>query len=127
MTQWTYAFSMEALGNADWQAARELAELKISEGDLYLWEDPHPVSMACRTRPTQHGAVVSNVYTPKEFRGKGYASACVAQLSQTLLDSGCQFTALFTDLANPTANHIYQQIGYTPLCDYLDLAFVEEA
>ncbi|RIK57781.1 MAG: GNAT family N-acetyltransferase, partial [Chloroflexi bacterium] len=25
---------------------------------------------------------------------------------------------LFTDLANPTSNHIYQAIGYRPVCDY---------
>jgi len=57
------------------------------------------------------------VYTPPEFRGRGYASALVAALSQAMLDAGYHFCTLFTDLANPTSNHIYQAIGYQPVCD----------
>ena len=30
---------------------------------------------------------------------------------------------LFTDLANPTSNSIYQQIGYEPLRDYRVVRF----
>jgi len=39
----------------------------------------------------------------------------VAALSQHLLDEGFSFTSLFTDLANPTSNQIYMNIGYQPL------------
>jgi hypothetical protein len=58
------------------------------------------------------------VYTPPELRRRGYASHCVAELSRALLAEGYDFCALFTDLANPTSNHIYQEIGYRPVCDY---------
>ena len=58
------------------------------------------------------------MYTPPEKRGSGYASACVAALSQQLLDEGFSFTSLFTDLANPTSNQIYMNIGYQPLADF---------
>jgi uncharacterized protein len=57
------------------------------------------------------------VYTPPELRGRGYASACVAALTQQLLDSGRRFVFLFTDLANPTSNSIYQTVGYRPVSD----------
>lgn len=57
------------------------------------------------------------VYTPREKRGKGYASACVAAMSQLLLNQGRKYCFLYTDLANPTSNHIYQAIGYEPVCD----------
>jgi len=40
-----------------------------------------------------------------------------AGVSQYLLDLGYKFCFLFTDLLNPTSNHIYQQIGYKPVCD----------
>ncbi len=70
-----------------------------------------------------HGIVVSLVYTPRALRGRGYASACVAALSQQLLDAGWQFCALFTDLANPTSNDIYQRIGYRPVCDFNEYDF----
>lgn len=60
---------------------------------------------------------IGPVYTPREFRGQGYASACVAAVSQYLLESGRQFCTLFTDLGNPTSNKIYMNIGYAPVCD----------
>jgi uncharacterized protein len=53
-----------------------------------------------------------------------YASALVAALSQHHLDAGKRFCFLFTDLANPTANHIYQAIGYEPVVDLAELRFV---
>ncbi|MEO2005035.1 MAG: GNAT family N-acetyltransferase [Candidatus Poribacteria bacterium] len=48
-----------------------------------------------------------------ELRGRGYASALVAKLSQHMLDSGFSFCVLYTDLANPRSNAIYEKIGYT--------------
>jgi predicted GNAT family acetyltransferase len=47
----------------------------------------------------------------------------VAALSQAILDSGADFCVLFTDLANPTSNHIYQEVGYRPLCDFVEYNF----
>lgn len=103
--------------------AAEIAELRIADRDLFLWDDGGPVSMAAKTRHSTRGVVVSLVYTPRELRGRGYASACVAALSQQLLDAGWEFCALFTDLANPTSNDIYQRIGYRPVCDFQEYDF----
>ena len=57
------------------------------------------------------------MYTPPELRGRGYATALTAELSQRLLDGrlfegGRRFCFLYTDLANPTSNAIYERIGY---------------
>jgi len=41
----------------------------------------------------------------------------VAALSQQMLDAGWEFCTLYTDLANPVSNSIYQRIGYRPVCD----------
>jgi predicted GNAT family acetyltransferase len=119
VAQWTVGFHVDIFGTPQELAeAEESAERKILDGDLYLWEDQRPVSMAGRTRPTAHGISVGPVYTPPEFRKRGYATACVAALSQELLAAGYEFCALFTDLSNPTSNHIYTSIGYRPVCDY---------
>ena len=67
--------------------------------------------------PTPNGIRIGPVYTPPEFRGRGYASACVAAASQLQLDAGRRFCFLFADLSNPTSNHIYQEIGYEPVGD----------
>jgi predicted GNAT family acetyltransferase len=125
VTDWYHEFTKEALEEGSREEARKVASRFIALGSVYLWEDGEPVSMAFRTRPTRHGCTVTGVYTPPDRRGRGYASACVAGLSQILLDSGYQVCNLFTDLANPTSNSIYQRIGYRPVCDFIDHAFEE--
>lgn len=79
--------------------------------------------MAAVARPTLHGITVNLVYTPPEQRGRGFASNCVAALSQRMLDGGYQFCTLFTNLANPTSNDIYQQIGYRSIADFNEYRF----
>jgi predicted GNAT family acetyltransferase len=124
VVRWVHAFQHEIFGDDNWDVARRGAEVKIQAGDVYLWElDGRPVSIAAKTRPTKNGISIGLVYTPAEHRRHGYASACVATLSQLLLDQGYQFCALFTDLDNPTSNHIYQEIGYRHLYDYYEYRF----
>ena len=74
--------------------------------------------MAAAGRRTRSGIAINLVYTPKGLRRHGYATSCVAELSQRLLDLGYQFCTLFADLANPISNSIYQKIGYQPIGDY---------
>jgi len=120
---WARAFLDEAVPDNPRQGVRGRIERSIAEQGLLVWEDEELVSMCARTRPTPHGASVSFVYTPPDFRRHGYASACVAELSQRILDSGKSFCTLFTDLANPTSNAIYQRIGYEPVCDFREIRF----
>ena len=85
---------------------------------LMIWErDDQPVSMVGYAGPTPNGIRIGAVYTPPEMRRNGYASALTAAVSQLLLDQGYRFCFLFTDLLNPTSNHIYQEIGYKPVND----------
>jgi predicted GNAT family acetyltransferase len=119
---WIRGFQQD-IGGRILEDARETAELRIADRDIFLWDDGGPVSMAGRTRHSTNGIAVGPVYTPPRFRRRGYATACVAALSQRLLDAGWQFCALFTDLANPTSNSIYQKIGYRPVCDFDEYDF----
>jgi hypothetical protein len=122
LSGWMRDFNLEALGKDDPQAY-SVERLRARLAETYLWEVAQPVSLACIARYTSHGAVVGPVYTPPEARGHGYASACVAALSQSLLDRGREFCALFTNLANPTSNHIYTEIGYQPREDFSEYHF----
>jgi predicted GNAT family acetyltransferase len=126
VARWWCRFYREIFGEADQEEADRGARLRIAEGDIYLWEDEQPVSMAMQTRPTRNGISVGLVYTPPELRRRGYASACVGELSRTLLESGWEFCALFVDLANVTARHVYERIGYAPICDYDEYVLLEE-
>jgi len=121
---WVRCFITDANLHDDPAQVPQMVQRKIEAGAVYLWElDGKPVSMAASARPMEHGVTVNLVYTPPELRGRGYATSCVSALSQKLLDVGWSFCALFTDLANPTSNGIYQRIGYEPICDFDEYVF----
>jgi predicted GNAT family acetyltransferase len=85
---------------------------------IWLWEvDGRPASMTLLSEPIVGVSRVGGVFTPVELRGHGYASAVVAAASQHALDHGSTACMLYTDLANPTSNKIYQQVGYEPVDD----------
>jgi predicted GNAT family acetyltransferase len=127
LARWLAAFGEEALGEEpDLERGRAVAERFLAGGasGLVLWEvGGEPVSMAGYGGPTPNGVHVSAVYTPPELRKRGYASACVAALSRRLLDEGRKYCFLFTDLSNPTSNHIYTELGYRPVCDVDEYRF----
>ena len=117
LVDWFQAFTDEALPPGTPPFDPGLVDRRIAGGGIYLWDDDGPVAFASVGSRTPNGARVGPVYTPPDRRGRGYASACVAGASQERLDSGLRFLFLFTDLANPTANHIYEAIGYEPVRD----------
>ena len=126
VAQWWYGFHKDIFGEADRDKADEAARYQIEAGDIHLWEEGRPVSMAMKTRPTSKGISISAVYTPPGQRHKGYATACVGELSRTLLDEGWEFCALFADVTNAPANRAYTRIGYKPICDYDEYRFLGE-
>jgi uncharacterized protein len=119
MARWLDEFSIEAHGKPGHQPLAVAEQyFAVTTRGMYFWVDgSQRVSMAGYAGPTPNGIRVGPVYTPPEFRGRGYASALVARLSQDLLDGGRRYCFLFTDLANATANRIYQAIGYVPVSD----------
>jgi len=116
LTRWMEAF-IEETGLGDPSDPEDAARERIREGSLFVWEDARPVSMAAWAGRAGSTVRVNYVYTPPELRGRGYASACVASLTQQLLDEGHARCCLYTDLSNPTSNKIYQAIGYRVVCD----------
>ena len=99
---------------ADW------ADFRLSYGGATLWETPDgtPVSMAGVTLAVAGQVRVAPVYTPPDLRGRGYAGAVTAEVSRAALAAGAAEVLLFTDLANPTSNALYQRIGYRAVADW---------
>jgi hypothetical protein len=121
---WIGAFTQEALGKSEDAEAGVDRWLARGARSIWLWEDGDlRVSLCSAGGETRHGIRLGPVYTPPEHRGHGYASNLVARVSQLQLDAGRGFVTLFTDLANPTSNHIYQEIGYEPVVDFDKLDF----
>jgi len=100
-------------------------QYRVNAQNVYILEvDGQPVSMASAHRPMVTVCGIGLVYTPPYFTRRGYATSGVAQLSQHILDKGYKKCVLFTDLANPTSNSIYQKIGYRPISDSTMLKFI---
>jgi predicted GNAT family acetyltransferase len=95
------------------------ARASIADRRLLLWddEDGAPVSLAGRTPPAAGVSRLAPVYTPPASRRRGYGEAVTASCTADALDRGAEHVVLFTDLANPTSNAIYQRIGYRPVSD----------
>jgi predicted GNAT family acetyltransferase len=123
LVEWMSAFEQDTHVGALGSDVRAAAQERIEARSVFIWEDDGPMSMAAFAGPTPNGIRINLVYTPPDRRGRGYASMCVATLSQHLLDAGRSFCFLYTDLGNPTSNRIYQSIGYRPVCDAVALDF----
>jgi uncharacterized protein len=126
LVAWLRSFQEEVRVGVPARPAEEAVDDYLTRGEsggIYLWDDAEPVSMAGCGSPTPSGIRVGPVYTPPEHRGRGYASAVTADVTAMLLAGGRRFCFLFTDLANPTSNRIYQRIGYEPVTDVDEFRF----
>lgn len=123
---WFAAFEREA-GGAGAENPR-LVDDRMSYGGVLLWEVAgEPVSLAGRTRVVTGMTRIGPVYTPPSQRRRGYGAVVTAALTRSALEAGADHVVLFTDLANPTSNGVYQRIGYRPVSDRLVLDFSETA
>jgi uncharacterized protein len=127
--EWFRAFAEEALDAdapefPDAEAVARAVDYRLAaaEAGIVVWDDDGAVSFAGFGGRTPNGIRIGPVYTPPEWRRSGYASALVATLSSRLLEER-RFCFLYTDLANPTANRIYEQIGYKRVCESVEIVF----
>jgi GNAT superfamily N-acetyltransferase len=118
-------FIMEIQLPDDAARLRALIPRRIEQGQIWIWDDAGAVAFAGWTDAPPDAARIAPVYTPPLARGRGYATALVAELSQALLDQGRPKLFLITDLANPVSNSIYARIGYRPLSDIFHFDFVD--
>ncbi|MER7846949.1 GNAT family N-acetyltransferase [Kitasatospora sp. NPDC096077] len=125
LIRWYQEFAAEARVPELADVARVVDD-RIAARGLHLWEDGgRPVAMAGASPVLAGMSRIGPVYTPRENRGRGYASGVTAAASAHALGLGAAEALLYTDLANPTSNSIYQQIGYRPVEDCLVLDFRE--
>ena len=129
-TAWFEAF----MGDADEQAGRPRGSSaheapdedemlrRLRAGTVWFWVDEagERVHLTGANPPAFGVARVGPVYTPPEQRGRGWASAAVAEVSGLLQQQGAR-VCLYTDQANPTSNKIYAALGYRPVVDMANL------
>ncbi|WAL73625.1 GNAT family N-acetyltransferase [Kitasatospora sp. YST-16] len=124
VAHWLAAFCTEAGISAPGDVRAD-ADQRIAAGTLLLWEagDGRTTALAGASPAVAGMSRIGPVYTPPEHRGHGYASALTAAASARARAGGAAEVLLYTDLANPTSNAIYQRIGYVPVGDAANVVF----
>ncbi|MGX4691475.1 GNAT family N-acetyltransferase [Streptomyces sp. JNUCC 63] len=119
LAQWYEEFCA-AVGEPAVRDAEDWADDRVERGNVMFWEAPDgtPVAMAGAAPKVAGQVRVAGVYTPAHLRGRGYAGAVTVEVGRAALESGAEEVLLFTDLANPTSNGLYQRIGYRPVSDF---------
>ncbi len=118
--EWAQRFQVEiGEGHGDLSV---VVDRWLADGNLWLWEDGGPVSMTVLRDAVEGVVRIAPVFTPAEQRRRGYAAACVYDLSQQILNSGRR-AILYTDLGNPTSNSVYRRIGFRAVAEALRYRF----
>lgn len=123
VARWFVAFAAEAGVVHVPDRARAVAHI-INAGRCFLWEDRSTaVSLVCHNVPVAGVVRIGPVYTPPEFRMRGYGRRLTYEVTRDALAQGATTAVLYTDAANPTSNSIYRQVGYRPLEEHLHINF----
>lgn len=132
LIDWVSRFSVDTGEQERTSDEKELQKRKItaaqtvnnylSDGHFWLYENTAPVSMVSRTTAVADVVQVRFVYTPQEYRNRGYATACVGKISKQIRDEGNR-CILYTDLCNPISNTIYRRLGYRAVTEAIQYRF----
>jgi hypothetical protein len=122
LAAWEEEFAREAHIQSGGRVPQAVSS-RLAHGALWLWDDAGPVTMVGWAGPVSGVARVGPVYTPPEHRRHGYATTATAAVSRLILDRVADICMLFTDLANPTSNKIYAEVGYQRFADWEEHAF----
>lgn len=126
VADWYRAFLRESRVDSgdDPRPANRMVGQRLSGRELVLWEvGGEPVALGGVTTPVAAMARVAPVYTPPDRRRRGYGAAVTHAVTRRALSEGARDVVLFTDLANPTSNQIYQALGYRGVADYAEIRF----
>jgi ribosomal protein S18 acetylase RimI-like enzyme len=121
LVDWCTAFARETGAGAQGRVER-MVDDRLSHHGFTLWEaGGEPVSLAGLQREVAGVARVTDVYTPPVHRQRGYGGAVTTAVTRSALAAGASAVVLFTDLANPTSNGLYQRLGYRPIGERVTL------
>lgn len=124
---WCRAFHADCFGQPLTGDPRPLQEAVIAAGHNHLlMVEGRPVCLV-RVAPVEGRpyCLVHTVYTPPQYRGRGYAKQAVADAITPYLHQGL-FAVLYADAANPRSNAAYQKIGFQPVGTVVELVMARK-
>jgi RimJ/RimL family protein N-acetyltransferase len=123
LARWRVGYEIEAVGEEEteqlWAHERAMAERVVEDGNTWILEaDGQPVATSAFNSRIAEAVQIGGVWTPPEFRRRGYARCVVAQSLLDARDEGTQMAILFTDEDNIPAQKAYTSLGFRHVGDY---------
>jgi ribosomal protein S18 acetylase RimI-like enzyme len=123
LTQWTVAYSIEAIGAKDspqlWEKSKSSVERSLKEGRTWVLEShSEPVASSSFNTAIKEAVQVGGVWTPPELRRRGYGRSVVAASLLDARSEGAEKAILFTGENNLAAQRAYTALGFRHIGDY---------
>ena len=123
VAHWRVGYAVEAMGETDSPELRKRLKESIKKyqklGRLWILEDGgQPVAMTAFNATSKEAVQVGGVWTPPEFRSKGYGRSAVAASLIDARDEGVETAVLFTDENNIPAQKAYEALGFEHIGNY---------
>ncbi len=123
LVDWRVRFAVEALGATDGpdlrQASADDVRRQHDRGtDWLLLAGAAPVSYSVFNAMLPDIVQIGGVWTPPEFRGRGYARSVVAGSLLAARKQGIERAVLFADPSNAAARRAYLFLGFRIVGDY---------
>lgn len=123
MAAWSASFHREALGFAggselERNCAEQVRRLQEEGAQFVFAVAGEPVSYAAFNAVLPDVVQLGGVWTPPEFRGRGYGRRAVAGALLQARTSGAQRAVLFTGPGNDAAQAAYRSLGFARIGDY---------
>jgi len=123
ITEWRVGYNLEALNEADGPKLREKisADIERAIGDRTSWileVEGRPVSSTSFNARIKEAVQIGGVWTPAEFRRRGFARAVVAASLLEARNEGIEKAILFTGDDNLPAIKAYTALGFQRIDDF---------
>lgn len=131
MTAWRVDYNIEALNEQDSHALRDrirtYLEYAVDNRRFWVLEvDGQPVSSSGVNAVIDEAVQIGGVWTPPEFRRRGYARAAVAASLLDFRAQGVEKAILFTGDENLPAIKAYKALGFRRVGDFRLVLLQEE-
>jgi predicted GNAT family acetyltransferase len=117
MIKWWSAFQVET--GSPVSEVSPVVDSALSTGRLFVWDDAGARCMARATGPLGGISRIGAVFTPPQWRRRGYAAACVGALCEWVRSAEGANSVLYAQLRNPGSNAIYRRLGFEAVSEVL--------
>ncbi|GEO16965.1 GNAT family N-acetyltransferase [Microvirga aerophila] len=136
LREWRFSYELESTGLPDTDTTRSLAAQMIEGhvarkeafllevGDIPVSLCTHPVSLCTHMVRVSDIVQIGGVWTPPEWRGRGYARRVVAGALQIAEQEGVTRAVLFTE--SPAARRCYEALGFQRVGDYSTITYATD-